>query len=138
MKALKFLDNVTGCSLIFDDDRRVAYAYLLGADGAIISDVWLYNVASTPIEPEWKDRDKSPYLNPKEFVKNEKIKPVEHASEIKVVWFHDGNKKLKRVELFLYDVLIAVIATGVRPGWSKFALKNGPLAKVLSELETLS
>lgn len=38
-------DPDCGCSVLFEDNGHVAYAYPLAADGEIIEDVWLYNIA---------------------------------------------------------------------------------------------
>ena len=54
-------------SLVFEDDGKVAYAYLKHA-GEIVGDVWLYNRAGTPLVPEWTDIERAPFLNPKAYV----------------------------------------------------------------------
>ena len=59
----RFTDQKSGYSVVFDDDGRVAYAYLLNHQGNIISDVWLYNQCKTPKEPEWKTSNNMPFAN---------------------------------------------------------------------------
>ena len=63
----KFLNQKTGYSVIFDDDGRVAYAYLLAPDEHIVSDVWLYNRCESPLQPEWPDQEKIPFANPASY-----------------------------------------------------------------------
>ena len=41
-------NGATGYSAVFEDDGKVAYAYLLD-DGRIVADVWLYNRAAGQI-----------------------------------------------------------------------------------------
>jgi hypothetical protein len=118
--------------LLFEDDGRVAYAYLYKGS-EIIGDVWLYNVCPAPLEPEWKDRSKIPFANPKTFISNRIIKPVSSQNELTVVWEKDENDNLLIVLIYLRDELFAGIAPGSKPGWSKLSIKNGPLSKVMPE-----
>lgn len=136
MIGLKFKDEKSGYSIELDDDDKVAYLYLLNPENKIVSDVWLYNVSETPDKPEWDDKNKLPFLNPREYLTGEKIKPVENSFEARVKWYHDGNK-LKRAELFLYDELAAVMAPNLKIGFCRFASKTGPLARSMDEFENL-
>src|SRR5689334_14103846 len=64
----KFPSIDSGKSGVIEDDGRVGYAYLLGAEGRICGDVWLCNRCPAPKEPEWSDREKAPYANPESYV----------------------------------------------------------------------
>ncbi len=126
----KFLNPNSGYSVVFDDDGRVAYAYLLNQRDAIVGDVWLYNRCASPSEPEWKDPDRMPFANPVGFVKaNEDFSPVKDISEVRVQWGSSGGAV--KADLFIHDDLFAILVEGEKPGWSILAAKNGPLAKVL-------
>ncbi|MEQ5777161.1 hypothetical protein J4E05_16685 [Thalassospira sp. NFXS8] len=126
----KFLNPDSGYSVVFDDDGRVAYAYLLNESEAIVSDVWLYNCCASPSEPEWKDPEKMPFANPVGFVKaNEDFSPVKDISEIRVQW--GSSEGAVKANVFIHDELFAILVDGEKPGWSILATKNGPLAKVL-------
>ena len=117
--------------VVFEDDGRVAYAYLYDANRQIVGDVWLYNRCVTPREPEWKDKEKLPFANPKVFVKENLVfAPVDDLSEVKVEWEYakEGNVTAK---FFIRDIFFAVLTEGSKPGYSLLAAKNGPLAKVL-------
>jgi hypothetical protein len=131
-KMLKFDLEGADYRLIFEDNGRVAYAYLYKGS-EIIGDVWLYNVCPAPLEPEWKDRSKIPFANPKTFISNRIIKPVSSQNELTVVWEKDENDNLLIVLIYLRDELFAGIAPGSKPGWSKLSIKNGPLSKVMPE-----
>ena len=48
--------------LTFDDDGKVAYAFLK-RDGNVLSSVWLYNRCPTPAKPEWSERNNIPFAN---------------------------------------------------------------------------
>lgn len=81
----KFSNPNSGYSVVLDDDGRVAYAYLLNKDGAIVSDVWLYNRCLPPSEPEWKNPEKMPFANPIGFVKAiQDFSPIQNISEVSV------------------------------------------------------
>lgn len=57
-------------TLVVEEDERVAYAYLLRGP-EIVGDVWLYNVAPTPEETNWKDPAQMPFLNPRAYCASE-------------------------------------------------------------------
>lgn len=127
----KFLNQESGYSVVFDDDGRVAYAYLLDESEAIVGDVWLYNRCASPPVPEWKNPEKMPFANPIGFVKgDEDFVPVKDISEVKVQWESSSDGAVK-ANLFIRDELFAVLVEGAKPGWSILAAKDGPLAKVL-------
>ena len=127
----KFINQDSGYSVVFEDNGRVAYAYLLDENDAIVSDVWLYNRCTTPSEPEWTNMEKMPFANPIGFVKfNGNFSPVADISEVTVQW-GCSDVGLVRADIFLRDELFAILVDGETPGWSKLAFKNGPLAKVL-------
>ena len=126
----KFTDEKSGYSVVFDDDGRVAYAYLLNTKEEIIADVWLYNRCETPVEPEWSDPEKMPFANPVSFAEDySKFAGVNNASEIDVSWGCDGNAIEARI--FYKKELFAILVEKVKPGWCCMAKKDGPLAKVL-------
>ncbi len=112
-----------GYSVTVEADARVAYAYLL-ENGKIIGDVWLYNVAPTPSSTNWKDRDQMPFLNPAPFAGAQDAYDIRNGLECR--W--TGRK----VEILCGGELVAVLVPGAKPGWSKQAQEDGPLAKTLS------
>src|SRR4030095_4225145 len=87
------LDFTSPCGayrLTFEDDGKVAYAYLLWKDD-IVGDVWLYNRCPTPDIPEWTDRTRIPFANPREFVGEgahltRRIQPA----DVVVDWKYEG------------------------------------------------
>jgi len=118
---LRFDDPERSRALILEDDGRVAYAYLL-EDERIVSDVWLYNVANTPSSVDWKDRSAMPFLNPEGMVRNETFTRLTPCAAIECKWLTDT------VEVSIGGVLMARLAPGARPGWSRLASRRGPLA----------
>ena len=129
-KVLEFSHPSDPVAVIFDDDGRVAYAYMRRM-GKLVSDVWLYNRDEAPSVPEWNDGpDKMPFLNPARFVRQEKFIPVTSKEEVGVVWFTRESEIC--AELFIRGTLHARICTGQTPGECVLALKSGPLARVLS------
>ena len=114
-------------SVVVEDDGRVAYAYLLHGDD-IIGEVWLYNQAPTPKEPEWNSKEKMPFLNPDGFIK-ENISPILDSEELKVDWKLSKEIDIDEVSISIRDKLVAMLARNSTPGWSLLVSKDGPLAK---------
>jgi hypothetical protein len=121
---LRFDEAGTGRALILQDDGRVAYAYLLVRE-ELVGDVWLYNVAPAPEDADWKDPSKLPFLNPRSFCRAETMPRLDQKDDVKCVWLEAG------VEVNLNGVRIARLEVGAKPGWSRLALRPGPLAKPL-------
>lgn len=125
----EFLDPGSGYTFIFDDDGRVVYGYLLNAEKEIVSDVWLYNNCLTPESPEWKSRKEMPMANSIEYSKDHlKLKKVRSLSDIRVEWHFQDHIT---VDVYLFGKICARLKDGVKPGWSRMARKDGPLARVL-------
>jgi len=126
----QLIDPRTGNSVVIEDDGEKAYAYLVNTAGKIIGEVWLYNCGPTPATVDWSDRSKLPFQNPASFASTEQFSPIRDRSEILVEW----KKSIWRVDtahIFIRGQLHAVVQKGHRPGRSRLAIKDGPLAKVL-------
>jgi hypothetical protein len=126
------LDFVSPCGefkLTFDDDGKVAYAYLKkGKD--ILGDVWLYNRCPTPDEKEWEDRKNLPFANRKGFMtESGHFETPPTIDEVTASWQYSGEQPTASV--FLFGELVAKVGVNDKPGYSRFALRDGPLAKVL-------
>ncbi|MBX5268672.1 hypothetical protein HJB99_08290 [Rhizobium sp. NLR17b] len=120
-------------TLVFEDDGRVAYAYLLNSDSRIVSDVWLYNRCPTPATPEWDDPTKAPFANSAEYVRQGvTFAPVEKPDEISVLWTEEKNGVTKAL-LFIRGEFHASMIENAKPGWSKLASKDGPIARALED-----
>ena len=129
---IEFRDEQTGCALVIDDDGRVAYAYLRGADGAIVADVWLYNRCPAPAEPEWNARPAGPMANPQGFVRTDlQIMLPESEADFAIDWQLQSASDPK-VIIYLRDEVWATMAPGTRPGFCRLAKMDGPLARLLS------
>src|SRR5512135_2436100 len=126
----KFTAPRGGCSLLFEDDGKVAYAYLLGSDGAIVSDVWLYNSGCTPDQPEWNDKDLIPFANPKNYTKAVPFAPAKQQTDILVKWNYAATGHLQYAYIYVYDQLVGAVSPKTKPGFAVLASKDGPLAKV--------
>lgn len=123
---LKFKDPSSTQSVVIEVDKKVAYAYLLDKDN-LVGDVWLYNVSDAPTAPEWRDKSKMPFLNPKKYcIENHNIE-IDYNSNIKCEWLLNG------VKIFLDETLIAWIEKGSKPGWSSGAKITGPLANSIKD-----
>jgi len=126
---LEFPDPHTGCVLVFDDDGRVAWAYLRAPDGEIIGDVWLYNRVEPPLEADFTDPTAAPFLNPAVLAAPLDQPPAESADDLSVEWtLAEG---VLTADVFLRETLLARLTPGAQPGWSTLARENGPLARVL-------
>jgi len=123
-------DPVSGYSAVFDDDGKTAYAYL--SDGKrIVADVWLYNRGESPDDPEWDDPGKMPFANPKGYANGELFPPVADPSQLRFEWALGAVGPTLRI--FIRGEAFGVLTPGSKPGWSKLALANGPLALKLEE-----
>lgn len=127
---LRYDDDQSNYSVVFDDNGRVAYAYLLENED-IISDVWLYNVCPTPDQPEWQDRRKMPFANSKEYAATAMVQRAKNESEILFEWQTDGT--IRTCGIYLRGELLATLAAGHKPGHGAMAIKDGPLANALYE-----
>lgn len=128
---VQFDDEQTGCSVTIDDDGRVAYAYLRASDGAIIADVWLYNRCPTPERPAWDRRPTEPFANPKDFVRTDiSFALPETEADFTVGWQLEDPSDPK-VLIYVREELWGIVAPGTKPGFSRLAKIDGPLAKVL-------
>ncbi|WP_146186662.1 hypothetical protein [Pedobacter sp. HMWF019] len=116
-------------SVIIEDDGKVAYAYLL-KENNVIGDVWLYNQAQTPLIANWTDKKELPFLNSKEFIKQQ-IEPINDSYEIDLEWSVSNDLAVDKVLIYIRKELIAKLTPGSMPGWSAVVVKDGPLARVL-------
>lgn len=115
----------TRLSVMVERDARVAYAYiLLGED--IVGDVWLYNVRAPPQQVAWDDPSQMPFLNPREYVV--RLAPPPPNAVVECMW------KGRNAEILIDGILYARLEPGSKPGWSKMASKDGPLALRLDGL----
>jgi len=123
-------------SVIIEDDGKVAYAYLLYHE-EIIGNVWLYNQKKTPDNVDWSNEDLMPFLNPREFVRTE-LKPLTKRHKIELVWKVDNEPGFVSVCIYINDKMIAKMTDGSKPGWSTIVLKDGPLAKIIRDKNTVN
>jgi hypothetical protein len=119
-------DPCSDFSVVFEDDGRVAWAYLLKSK-KIVTDVWLYNHGAAPaaIEPD------RPPRNPAPFASAELARAVERGEEVSFRWLHEDPSLEIGVEVLVRGLLFARLTPGVKPGWARMALQDGPCAKVL-------
>lgn len=117
-------------SVVVEDDGRTAYAYFL-VEGRITGDVWLFNRIPAPAEPEWRQRGPMPFANPREYVTDLEAHPFVPGSDFGVVWLTERDRPAALVTTRGHAM--AIVADGCKPGWSKSAAKDGPLALVLTD-----
>lgn len=129
----EYRNEAIGAKIVFDDDGKAAYAYLI-IDDKTVGDVWLYNVGEPPQNPEWQDREKMPFANPAGFVLAEAFEPVSDPAEITLDW-ETTSSGLRQVAILLKGKKHAVLRPGAKPGWCRLAAKPGPLAKPLNQLD---
>ncbi len=127
------LDFISPCGqykLTFDDDGKVAYAYLK-ENGNIIADVWLYNRCKTPKVPEWTDRSKIPFANSEGYILPEgKMEDTVSINDVLVDW--DDNDSEIVAYIYVFEDLFGVIGPGDKPGYARYASKNSRLARVMN------
>lgn len=119
-------------SVVIDIDSLVAYAYLLHHE-AVISDVWLFNVGDAPAFPEWSQPENAPFRNPIGFASARPVPAQLRPTDVSVQWrYMDG--RLLAARILIAGVVAAQLAPNAKPGWSVWALRNGPLARTLGDL----
>lgn len=124
---LDFRSDCGECTLTFEDNGRVAYAYLKAKEG-ICGAVWLYNRCTTPQSPEWHDRSKIPFANCAGYMCEEGR--MEHDlsdDSVFVDWERDENGPVAYV--YVGDDLYGVVGVGDKPGYARYAIKDNPLAR---------
>lgn len=122
-------------SAIFEDDGRVAYAYLV-RDQRVVADVWVYNRCRTPEKPEWAGDKRPPFANSAEYVDPEiTLELPESPVDIGFRWQALGNGA-SEVQILLRGEHVASLAENERPGRSLLARRNGPAASVLRTAPT--
>lgn len=125
---LSFDDPEGHRSVVLEDDGTVAYAYLLDG-GAVVGDVWLYNVGEDPININWQNQSSAiPFCNPKKYCTAEVLPRLQPDSEVACAWFANG------VRISIMGLLWAQLEPGSKPGWSRKARIAGPLAKPLESI----
>ena len=130
-----FDDADSSCSVVLEDDDRVAYAYLVDrvlseGDGAppIIGDVWLYNVHPAPPDLGPANRGEPP-LNASPYIRDVHNVRLQDATEIAVRWFVMDERR--HAEVVVDGVLNARLCPGSKPGWSRLAAADSPVARRL-------
>jgi len=115
-------------TLTFEDNGKVAYAYLK-KDEEIVGDVWLYNRGSTPDVPEWQEPKNLPFSNPSAYTADGglMLQPV-GAEDVQVNW-EDESGNLEAY-IYVFENLYGVVGSGDKPGYARYAAKNGPLARM--------
>jgi hypothetical protein len=126
---LEFRHAETGCSVVIDDDGRVAWAYLRGPEEDIIGDVWLFNRVSVAQAPDWADPSQAPFLNPPSLARPLERLPT--PSELTVRWALDGPLLL--ADVLVRGELLARLTPGSAPGWNVLATVSGPCAQPFPE-----
>lgn len=121
---LRFDEPGTARALVLEDDGRVAYAYLLEHED-VVGDVWLYNVNDAPVSEDWHSQSEMPFLNPMSYCSDEKASRLAMGSSITCVWCDEG------VDVTIDGTFMARLCRGTKPGWSRYAIRPGPLAKPL-------
>ena len=127
--SLNFQSPIESMTLTFEDNGKVAYAYLKD-NGNIIGEVWLYNYTNITT-PEWDNAKNAPFLNPEEYINMQGImKKSITLHDVLVNWEQDGNDLVAYI--YILENLYGVIGPEDKPGYARFAIKNGPLAKVMA------
>ena len=128
-------DPDSSYSVVFEDDGKVAYAYLRNGT-RIVADVWVYNCGEAPAAPEWTQPDaksRMPFANPATYVRDEPPPAVVNESDISCRWVH-GSEGLATVDVLIHGSVFARLKPGSKPGWSRLASRDGPNARVLEHL----
>jgi len=130
---LRFDHPTERYDLVIDHDGRVIYGYLRREEN-IIGDVWIGNAAPAPTQPPWKDaKVEMPFLNPRPYAPSVAMADLDPA-DWRARWLKPkGQPGSVAVRVFHGEVLMAVLSSHQKPGWSRLAEVEGPLAKRLED-----
>lgn len=116
-------------NLTFEDDGKVAYAYLKNSE-IIVGDVWLYNRCPTPDISEWDDPRNIPFANCNGYIaQGGKMLKNVSAEDVFIDWDEDENGPVAYV--YIFEDLYGVLGVNDKPGYARFVTKSGPVAKVM-------
>jgi hypothetical protein len=117
--------------VVVEEMNGCCYAYFLQSN-QIVGDVWLYNVGAAPDTPPWEQPDaqeRMPFRNPIAFCVDETFDTHLSEKDFEVVF---GNAQPPALaHIFIRHQLHAVVGVGLRPGYCRLALGDGPLARPL-------
>lgn len=127
---LSVRDPESDLEAVFEDDGRVAYAYVV-KDKRLVADVWVYNRAPAPAQPEWTDRERAPFMNPRDYVTEDAdaFEPASSEEDVALDWVSEKGDRVIVVKV--HGQVVAKLGAGMRPGFATLARKDGPLARVL-------
>jgi len=126
---LEFRSPCAKYSLVFDDDGKVAYAYLKEA-GIIVGDLWLYNRCPTPPEPEWHDRTHIPFALSRDFVADGgRLTRAVGSADVRVKWQYEADAPVAYV--YVFEDLYGVVGVGDKPGYARYVVADSRLARVM-------
>lgn len=126
----RFESDLAPYSVVFEDDGRVGYAYLIDDTESICGDVWLYNRATAPAEPEWHNADNAPFLNPERYVSSELAFDLPRSEDDINIRFN-SEANTWSAEIYIGRHIAGRLTDGAKPGWAVLAKETGPLAQVL-------
>lgn len=96
----------------------------------IVGDVWLYNRGPTPKSPEWTTPENIPFANCRDYVRRGgRVTAHVRVEDVQVEWDYEEESPVAYV--YIFTGLYGVVGVGDKPGYARFARKDGPLAKVL-------
>ncbi len=126
----RFDNDSSDVSLWFEDDGRVAYAYLKRGE-KFVADVWVYNRAESPTAPEWKEGKRPPFLNVRSCIAE--IMPFvlpTSEQDIGVRWINEEGRP-PEAELILGVHVAARLRDGDKPSFAAAAIRDNPVARRL-------
>ena len=117
-------------TLTFEDNGRVAYAYLK-KNQEIVGDVWLYNRCLAPEIPEWdNNKGNIPYANTKSNITKEgKIEENVGVDDVRINWDEEDDHPVAYI--YIFENLYGVIGVNDKPGYARFAIKDSAVALIL-------
>ena len=122
----EFVHELTGCAVAFEGGGHAAWAYFKAPEGAVIGDVWLYNVGPAPEAVDFSDPAAAPFQNPAALARPLAQPLPTRRDELEVCWTLDGELLL--ADLHLRGELLGRLSPGSQPGWATHARGPGPLA----------
>lgn len=118
-------------ALMFEDDGRTGYAYLVRAPEDIVADVWVYNAGDAPEENDWEDVSLAPFRNSKSYASQVGLFQLpDQISDVEVNWSTARDGRVGG-SLLIRGTVVARLLEGDKPGMSLMASRDGPVARIL-------
>jgi hypothetical protein len=126
-------EHPSGAAVGIEIDDRGAHAYFRQG-GAIKGDVWLFNVREVLPRGRGDLTKGSAPANPEEYAGENSTISDANKEDFWLEWINSTDgRSLPTALIYFRGQLHAVVGSGMRPGFCRFAREAGPIARPLDD-----